>query len=288
MLEDGATSYLYGPEGTPIEQITAAGQTRYYHHDQLGSSRALTDEDGEPIATYTYTPYGTLKASSGSATNPFGYAGQYTDATGLQYLRARYYDPATAQFLTRDPLHAETGAPYGYASGDSVDNSDPGGLFSLQDASDALAGFGDALTAGGTKAIRQAIGSDGTDYCSGAYEAGKIGGYVAGATVGAAAGARAIAAARAAAAAEEAADAGVAFRENVAHIFRNAPGHLAEDTEANRALLQSAVTPENAVGTRAGGAITVYRQLLPDGRQVWVQVRNGHEITNGGVNTIPR
>jgi RHS repeat-associated protein len=23
--------------------------------------------------------------------------------SGLQYLRARYYDPATAQFLTRDP-----------------------------------------------------------------------------------------------------------------------------------------------------------------------------------------
>ena len=32
------------------------------------------------------------------------YAGQYTDpATGLQYLRARYYDPATQQFLTVDP-----------------------------------------------------------------------------------------------------------------------------------------------------------------------------------------
>jgi len=32
---------------------------------------------------------------------PFGYAGQYTDAeSSLQYLRARYYDPDTQQFLT--------------------------------------------------------------------------------------------------------------------------------------------------------------------------------------------
>ena len=32
---------------------------------------------------------------------------EYTDAeTGLIYLRNRYYDPATAQFLTRDPVTA--------------------------------------------------------------------------------------------------------------------------------------------------------------------------------------
>jgi RHS repeat-associated protein len=37
------------------------------------------------------------------------YAGQYTDTeTGLQYLRARYYDPSTGTFLTRDPLEAQT------------------------------------------------------------------------------------------------------------------------------------------------------------------------------------
>jgi uncharacterized protein RhaS with RHS repeats len=41
-------------------------------------------------------------------------AGQvgYTDPeTGLVYLRARYSDPATGQFLTGDPLEAETGQP---------------------------------------------------------------------------------------------------------------------------------------------------------------------------------
>jgi hypothetical protein len=56
MIQDGATNYLYGPQGVPIEQITAAGQARYYHHDQLGSIRALTGQDGQPVATYSYTP----------------------------------------------------------------------------------------------------------------------------------------------------------------------------------------------------------------------------------------
>jgi hypothetical protein len=41
---------------------------------------------------------------------------------------ARYYDPTTAQFLSRDPLEAETGAPYSYAGGEPLNASDPSGL----------------------------------------------------------------------------------------------------------------------------------------------------------------
>jgi hypothetical protein len=44
---------------------------------------------------------------------------------------ARYYDPTTAQFLTRDPLESVTGSPYGYVDGDPLDGSDPSGLFCL-------------------------------------------------------------------------------------------------------------------------------------------------------------
>lgn len=83
--------------------------------------------------------------------------------------------------------------------------------------------------------------------------------------------------------------AGARFRSDTSHVFRDAPGHLARDTVANRSLLQGAVRPKNLVGTRGpGGSISVYREVLPDGRQVWVEVRNGAEITNGGVNTVPR
>lgn len=40
-----------------------------------------------------------------------------------------YYDPATAQFLTPDPLFAVTGSRYGYAGNDPINGSDPTGLW---------------------------------------------------------------------------------------------------------------------------------------------------------------
>ena len=55
--------------------------------------------------------------------------GPVVDAeTGFQYLRARYYDPATGQFLTRDPIEAETREPYGYVGGNPLNETDPAGL----------------------------------------------------------------------------------------------------------------------------------------------------------------
>jgi hypothetical protein len=76
---------------------------------------------------------------------------------------------------------------------------------------------------------------------------------------------------------------------NTSHIFRDAAGHLAEDNPANRALLQDAVRSGNLVDTRIirSGVLRSYQQVLDDGRVVWVEVRNGTEITNGGVNAVP-
>jgi RHS repeat-associated protein len=54
------------------------------------------------------------------------YDGQYLDAeSGLYYMRARYYDPTTTEFLTIDPWVAETMQPYSYANGDPIDQADP-------------------------------------------------------------------------------------------------------------------------------------------------------------------
>ena len=63
---------------------------------------------------------------------PFGYAGQYTDSeAGLQYPLPRYYDPATQQFLTVDPLLAQTDQAYAYAGGSPTNATDPSGLDNL-------------------------------------------------------------------------------------------------------------------------------------------------------------
>ncbi|WP_421735119.1 RHS repeat-associated core domain-containing protein [Cellulomonas sp.] len=47
------------------------------------------------------------------------------------HLRARYYDPSTAQFLTIDPLYARTLSRYGYVSGNPLNGTDPSGLCSF-------------------------------------------------------------------------------------------------------------------------------------------------------------
>ncbi|MBA2676844.1 MAG: RHS repeat-associated core domain-containing protein [Ktedonobacteraceae bacterium] len=77
--------------------------------------------------TATYDAYGRVLTQTGTLT-PFGYAGEYTDAaSGLQYLRARSYDPATQQFLTVDPLLAATEQAYAYAGGSPTNATDPSG-----------------------------------------------------------------------------------------------------------------------------------------------------------------
>jgi RHS repeat-associated protein len=52
---------------------------------------------------YSHDAYSNAAASTGPVANSLLYAGAYlNNESGCYYLRARYYDPATAQFLTRD------------------------------------------------------------------------------------------------------------------------------------------------------------------------------------------
>jgi RHS repeat-associated protein len=58
-----------------------------------------------------------------------GYEGRYTNSdTGLIYLRAREYDPATGQFMSLDPARESTRAPHSYSTDDPVNGSDLTGL----------------------------------------------------------------------------------------------------------------------------------------------------------------
>lgn len=129
LLYDGTNYYIYGPEGVPFEQI-ASGTATYLHHDHHGSTRVLTNSSGETKGTYTFTPYGAVEGQTGTATTPLGFNAQYrNESTGLIYLRARTYDPSTAQFLSVDSALMETGEPYSYAEDNPVNRSDPSGMY---------------------------------------------------------------------------------------------------------------------------------------------------------------
>ena len=59
LLDDGTSSYVYGPDGLPLEQIADAGKpaaVTWFHHDQLGSARLLSNGTGATVATAPTTP----------------------------------------------------------------------------------------------------------------------------------------------------------------------------------------------------------------------------------------
>ncbi len=130
LLTDGTNEFVYGAGDKPIEQVNSiTGTVTWLHTDRQGSVRALSNSLGTVTATTTYDPYGRTISATGTATSPLGYDGQYTDSeSGLVYLRARYYEPATGQFLTVDPLGALTRQPYAYGGSDPLNMWDPTGL----------------------------------------------------------------------------------------------------------------------------------------------------------------
>ena len=129
LLDDGTHRYLYGPGLTPYAQISPNGTIEYLHTDQQGSVTHITDATGTVAATNTYDPYGNRTAHTGTAQSAIGYTGAWTDpSTGLLYLRARDYDPATGQFTTIDPAADSTHQPYAYVSNNPLQDTDPSGL----------------------------------------------------------------------------------------------------------------------------------------------------------------
>jgi RHS repeat-associated protein len=121
--------HLWSETVFPFEQINnTTGKVQYLHHDQQGSTRLITGSTGTVEGKCSYSAYGT-PTCEGAATTPLGYDAQYTSTdTGLIYMRTREYDPATAQFLSVDPLVATTRAPYSYADDNPLRYRDRSGL----------------------------------------------------------------------------------------------------------------------------------------------------------------
>ena len=126
--------YVYGPGIGPLAVIRPGG-VRYLHADGLGSTRALTDENGIVTDRYAYTAFGELYEREGSDPNPYLFGGAALDSqTGLYDLHARWLDPGAGRFLSMDPVQGAltdpaTQHPYLYAGGDPVNRLDPDGRF---------------------------------------------------------------------------------------------------------------------------------------------------------------
>ena len=92
-------TYTYG-----VSLIRRNGES--FQYDDLGSARTFTNASGVVTAAATYDGYGNTVATSGSTSSPsqFGATSNYRNdgGVGIMQVGARYYDPATGSFLTRD------------------------------------------------------------------------------------------------------------------------------------------------------------------------------------------
>ncbi|HEM3615405.1 TPA: hypothetical protein U1C23_002300, partial [Streptococcus suis] len=107
----------------------------HYHYltNQAGSVTGMT-QDGQAVASSSYNLYGSTKKSTDITGNPFAYNGEARDATGLDYLRARYYDSSAGTFLTEDSYQGQVTDPlsqnrYSYVHNNPVNYNDPSGHF---------------------------------------------------------------------------------------------------------------------------------------------------------------
>ncbi|MER6000779.1 RHS repeat-associated core domain-containing protein [Nonomuraea angiospora] len=127
-----ATRYYASPDGAVIGIRTTNG-FQWAASGLHGSMQLAIDDTTGQVARERYLPYGQRRGVDDLPSTDRGFLGKVEDAsTGLSYLSARYYDPATAKFISPDPKfdteNPELTSPYGYAADNPVGQSDPDGL----------------------------------------------------------------------------------------------------------------------------------------------------------------
>ncbi|MDD2402322.1 MAG: RHS repeat-associated core domain-containing protein, partial [Clostridia bacterium] len=128
---DGTTyNYLYA--GGRLYARKSNDGTVYYHQDGLGSTIAITNSTGAVINEYTYDVFGEPHIIKETVENSILFTGEPYDQSGLVYLRARYYDPTTGRFISKDTYKGEIADPssqnsYAYCGNNPVNAVDPSG-----------------------------------------------------------------------------------------------------------------------------------------------------------------
>ena len=133
------TASIYMPDGILLATIEGDGtatSTNYVHTDHLGGTNVVTDSGGSVVQALDYYPYGSKRISSGNDVSQREFIGQVEDPeTSLNYLNARYYNNATGQFLSEDPVFwgkqdlqdPQSFNSYSYAGNNPITKKDPTG-----------------------------------------------------------------------------------------------------------------------------------------------------------------
>jgi RHS repeat-associated protein len=128
--------------GAGIDELLlkiTTGPAAYYHHDGLGSTIALTGENGELLESYRYDAFGAVTILSPSTLDPrpstafgnrFLFTGrEWLSQVGLYDYRNRVYSAQIGRFLQTDPIRFAAGDVniYRYVGNNPINYVDPDG-----------------------------------------------------------------------------------------------------------------------------------------------------------------
>jgi RHS repeat-associated protein len=158
--------FVYGVGLDEPVRMWTSGAYYYFAQNAIGSVVAVMNASGAVVERYKYLacgdeqilgPTGAPLAAS-TCGNPYRFQGRWRDfdeGSPLTYFRARYYDPETGRFTSRDPMGVwfdgmQRGNAYGAFRNNGLNFCDPTGLGWLGTiANYVVAG---ALTLGGADA----------------------------------------------------------------------------------------------------------------------------------------
>jgi RHS repeat-associated protein len=109
-LHGEAVDQLFAQEDVTLS-TSDPNRTLWFLTDDLGTVRDLMRGDGTIAAHYKFEAFGKPTSGDTSKTRFLFTSREFDPATGLQYNRARWYDPATGRWISEDPI--------GFAAGDA-------------------------------------------------------------------------------------------------------------------------------------------------------------------------
>ena len=129
-MEMGAAPAGSGGSGSPSGPAVA-----WYLTDKNGSVQVVTNATGQAADQMTYDAYGNVTSeSTPSAGDRYKFDGrEFDSADGLEYNRARYYDPTTGRWISQDPIGFDGGQSnlYQYVGNNPANGTDPSGLIDV-------------------------------------------------------------------------------------------------------------------------------------------------------------
>jgi RHS repeat-associated protein len=142
--DDLTNRYLWGQQvdqifaDEEVDDLLNPGDVVWPLTDNLGTVRDLAEYDGNDTSVVNHIVYDafgniTSQTDAEAADHIFYFTGQeFDDETGLYYYNQRYYDSATARFLSPDPIQDDHVNPYRYVGNDPTNKVDPSGLEDLK------------------------------------------------------------------------------------------------------------------------------------------------------------